>query len=325
MLFAGVTGAGTADTAAIGSLLIPAMKEEGYTPQYSAAVTSASSVIGPIIPPSISAVIYGVSAQVSVGAVLLAGAIPGAILGLSQMVLVAYHARKYHFKRGRKSSLPEIASAFKEALPSLLIPVIIIGGILTGYFTPTEAATMAVLIAFILGFVIYRTIKVNDLPGILLKTAVTTGGVAMIVGMAAAFGWVLTIEQIPQKATQILVGLSDNRYVILLIVNCLLLFIGTFMETTASIIIMTPILLPVMTQIGVDPIHFGAIMIVNLGIGLATPPLGLCLFISAIISKASLEDISKSIIGFLLVSVGALMLITYYPPFSMLLPNLLLK
>jgi C4-dicarboxylate transporter DctM subunit len=260
-----------------------------------------------------------------VGAVLLAGAIPGVILGISQMVLVAYHARKYQFKRGHKSTTREISRAFKEAIPSLLIPVIIIGGILSGYFTPTEAATMAVLIAFILGFIIYGTIKLKDLPKILLKTAVTTGGVAMIVGIAAAFGWVLTIEQIPQKATQILVGLSDNRYVILIIINLLLLFIGTFMETTASIIIMTPILLPVVRQIGVDPVHFGAIMIVNLGIGLSTPPLGLCLFISAIISKASLEDISKSILGFLAVSIGALFLITYYPPFSMLLPNLLLK
>ncbi|AZO96375.1 TRAP transporter large permease [Halocella sp. SP3-1] len=324
MLFAGVTGAGTADTAAIGSLLIPAMVDEDYTPEYSAAVTAASSVIGPIIPPSVSAVIFGVSAQVSVGAILLAGAIPGLLLGLGQMAVVNYHARKYNFPKGEKSTLPEIGKAFKDALPPLLIPLVIIGGIVSGYFTPTEAAAIAVLVALVLGFV-YKTIKLKDLSKLLLNTAITSGSVMIIVGLASSFGWVLTIERIPHLVTTYLTTISQNPYLILILINILLLFVGTFMETTASIIIMTPILLPVVQQMGIDPIHFGAIMIVNLGIGLATPPLGLCLFIASTISKASLEDITKAIIGFLLVSSAVLLLITYYEPISMYLPNLLLK
>jgi len=320
MFFAGITGAAVADTSAVGSILIPAMKKEGYEINFSAAVTATSSTIGPIIPPSIPFIIYGVLGEVSIASLFLAGFVPGVLLGLFQMAVVGYYARKRQYPKGRLPSLKEAVKVSFDAALVLMLPVIILGGILTGIFTPTESACIAVFYALFLSLVVYRDIKIRSLPRILIDTAATSALVMMVIGMASIFSWLLASEEIPQMITSQIMSVTTNKVLILLLLNAVLLIVGTFMETTASLIILTPVLLPLMHQIGVDPLHFGVILVLNLVIGLTTPPVGVCLFIACSIAQTRIERLSRAILPFLLVSIVVLLICTYWEALVLAIP-----
>ena len=312
MIFAGITGAAVADTSAIGSILIPAMQREGYDTDFSAAVTATSSTIGPVIPPSIPFIIYGVLGEVSIASLFLAGLVPGILLGLFMMAVVAIYAHKRKYPKEKLPTLKAALSSFYEAALVLIMPLIILGGILTGIFTPTESACIAVFYALFIGLVVHRDIKLKDLPKILIDTGVTSSLVMLVIGMASIFAWVLASEQVPQMVTEAMLSITQNKILILLLMNIALLIIGTFMETAASLIILTPVLLPLMISIGVDPLHFGVILVLNLVIGLTTPPVGVCLFIACSIANTRLERVSRAIVPFLLSSIAVLLIATYW-------------
>lgn len=320
MIFAGITGAAVADTSAIGSILIPAMKKEGYDTDFAAAVTATSSTIGPIIPPSIPFIIYGVLAEVSIASLFLAGFVPGVLLGLFQMGVVGYYSRKRQYPKGRLPSLKESLKGVGDAVLVLMLPIIILGGILSGIFTPTESACIASFYALFISFFVYRDIRVRDLPRILINTGATSSLVMLVISMASIFSWLLAAEEVPQLVTEIVLKATANKYLILLFLNAILLIVGTFMETGASLIILTPVLLPLMIQIGVDPLHFGVILVLNLVIGLTTPPVGVCLFIACSIGKTSLERLSRAILPFLLASIVVLLICTYWESLIMAIP-----
>ncbi len=324
IFFAGLTGAAVSDTAALGTMLIPAMEEDGYDKDFAAAVTAASSIIGPIIPPSIIAVIYGSLMNVSIAGLFAAGIVPGVIMGLSLMLLAGYVSKKRDYPMGEKrASVKEVSLAFKEAFIPLLMPVIILGGILSGVFTPTEAAAIAVLYALIIGFFVYRNLTLKDLPVLIYNMVKNSGSIFIILSAAAILGWILAREQIPALIGTMILDFSTNKYVVLMIINMILIVLGMFMDMTAALIILGPILHPLAVSVGVHPLHFGIIMIVNLNIALMTPPLGACLFVACGISKLSLEEISGEIWPFILAELGVLILVTYVPAISMFLPGLL--
>ncbi len=320
MIFAGITGAAVADTSAVGSILIPAMKKEGYDTDFAAAVTATSSTIGPVIPPSIPFIIYGVLAEVSIASLFLAGFVPGVLLGLFQMGVVGYYSRKRQYPKGRLPSLKESLKGVGDAVLVLMLPIIILGGILSGIFTPTESACIASFYALFISFFVYRDIRVRDLPRILINTGATSSLVMLVISMASIFSWLLAAEEVPQLVTEIVLKATANKYLILLFLNAILLIVGTFMETGASLIILTPVLLPLMVQIGVDPLHFGVILVLNLVIGLTTPPVGVCLFIACSIGKTSLERLSRAILPFLLASIVVLLICTYWESLIMAIP-----
>jgi C4-dicarboxylate transporter DctM subunit len=321
MIFAGITGAAVADTSAIGSILIPAMVKDGYDVDFSSAVTATSSTIGPVIPPSIPFIIYGVLGEVSIAYLFLAGVIPGLLLGLFQMGVVAYYARKRNYPKGSLPSAREALRAIFDAGLVLMMPIIILGGILSGVFTPTESACIAVFYALAMSFFVYRNISLRDLPRIVINTGATSAIVMLVIGTASIFSWLLASEEVPQSVTALILKVTHNRILILLLVNIFLLIVGTFMETTASLIILTPVLLPLMIQIGVDPLHFGVILVLNLVIGLTTPPVGVCLFIACAIGKIRLERISRAILPFILASIAVLVLVTYWEQLIMFIPR----
>jgi C4-dicarboxylate transporter DctM subunit len=325
MFFAGITGAAVADTSALGSILIPAMTEEKYDRDYSAAVTAASSTVGPIIPPSIPMVILGTVGELSIGALFLAGVIPGIMVGLSLLVVSYIISRRKNYPKGRIKSIKEFFLGLKDAMLALLMPGIIMGGILGGIFTPTEAAVVAVVYALLVSFLVYREIRWKDLPKILIDSIVTTSIIMLVIANSAIFGWILANQQVPQAVAQVFLSVSNNKWVILLLINIFLLFVGTFMETTASLIILTPILLPLAIKIGIDPIHFGVVMVLNLVIGLITPPLGVCLFIACSIAKITLEQIAKAILPFLIAVIAVLFIVTYIPELSLWIPRMFMK
>ncbi|MEQ8292238.1 MAG: TRAP transporter large permease [Roseovarius sp.] len=322
MLFAGISGSAAADTAAVGSIMIKSMRERGYPTEFATSVTISSSLIGPIIPPSIILIVYAVVAGVSVNALFLAGIVPGILLGVAQMLLVAVYAWRYGFGERGRFSIIAFLRAFLDGLVPLGMPVIILGGIFSGFFTPTEAAAVACLYALVVGMVIYREIRFRDLPGIVLQSARTTGSALVIVAIAAPLSWILTKEQVPATVTTAIQSVSDNPIVILLLINLMLLVLGAFMEMIAALIILVPILLPVVTGLGVDPVHFGIIVAINLTIGMITPPVGISLFIGATIAKISPERLALSNMPFLLVSILVLLIITFVPGLVMVLPDL---
>lgn len=319
MFFAAISGSGPATVAAIGGIMIPAMVEKGYDKRFATAVVASAGSIGVIIPPSIPMVIYGVSGSVSIGDMFIAGILPGILVGMALMVYAYIHSRKMGYTgSGHKPSLKGIGQATWKAKWALAIPVIILGGIYGGIFTPTEAAVVAVVFGLFVGLLLYKELKLKDLPQIFVDAALTTATVLVIVGAATAFGRLLTIEQIPNKIANAMMSISSEPIVIIMLITLLLLIVGCFMDTIAAIIILTPILLPVAIQIGYDPIHFGIIMIVNLAIGFITPPLGVNLFVGAGISGLSLEQLSKAIVPFFVAMLITLVIVIVIPQLSLI-------
>jgi len=325
MFFAAISGSGPATVAAIGSIMIPAMVRAGYDLAFAAAIMAAAGSIGIIIPPSIPMVTYGVVGGVSIGSLFLGGVIPGLIYGGALMVVAYWIARKRGYKGTGIFSAKALFIATKDAFWALLMPVIILGGIYGGIFTPTEAACVAVFYGLFVGFFVYRELKFGDLKKLLVNSAVSTSIVMFIIATASVFGWIMASEQIPDKVAEAFIEFSDNPIVILLLLNVLLLIIGCFMETNAIIIILAPIFLPLVTQMDIDPIHFGVMMVVNTAIGQVTPPLGVNLFVACGLSKISIESISKAALPMLLAMIVAVLIITYIPSTVMFLPDLLMK
>lgn len=323
--FGGISGSSVADSVAIGSALIPAMKKRGYDGSFAAAVTAASSTIGIIIPPSIPIIIYGVMAGQSIGQLFLAGAIPGILIGVSLMVVTYLMALKYpeQFPKEELPSIKGIWTSFKSAFLALFMPIIVLGGIIGGVFTATEAAVIAVFYSLIVGVFVYKEIKFKHMKSILLDTITGTAAVMLLVATASLFGWIVSYEQIPLIIGDWIQNVSTNPIVILLIINVVLLITGLFLDLTAALIILTPVLLPIATSVGMDPVHFGIMMIVNLAIGLVTPPVGICLFAVTNIAKETIGRISKAVVPFLLAMIVILMLVTYVPQISMYLPSIL--
>ncbi|MCC8189733.1 MAG: TRAP transporter large permease [Planctomycetes bacterium] len=326
MFFAAISGSGPATVAAIGSLMIPSMVERGYDRSYSGAIVAAAGSIGVIIPPSIPMVIYSVAVGASISSMFMAGILPGLLIGLALIAMnyTVSRAKGYGGERER-FTLPQKLIITGNAFWSLLVPFIILGGIYGGVFTPTEAAAVAVLYGIFVGLVIYQDITVRDLYDIFRRAGLTTATAMIIMGSAAIFGRILTMEQIPTRVAQIITSLTDSKILILLMINGLLLIVGCFMETLAAILILAPILLPVVRLVGVDPVHFGIIMIVNLAIGFITPPLGVNLFVAAGIARLSLEEVCRSIIVPLAVMLVVLVLITYVPALSLAVPGWLAR
>ncbi|SFA84556.1 TRAP transporter, DctM subunit [Lentibacillus halodurans] len=323
MGFAGITGTALADTASLGAVLIPSMKKEGYDASFSVAVTSSSSTIGPIIPPSLPLIILGTLATVSIGDLFIAGIIPGILLGAGLMVVTYIISMKRKYPKAERQSISVVFKSFWGAFWALMMTVIILFGILSGYFTPTEASIIAVVYALIVGLFIYRDLKVGKLPKIIMDSMVTAAGIMILVGFANLFGWILVSEQIPQLIADTILSITENPIFIILLINLLLLFVGTFMETIAAIVILFPVLLPIATQIGMDPVHFGVMMVLNLMIGLSTPPVGVCLFVASSIGKVSIGRASKALLPFLGVSLVVLLLVAFIPELTMFLPSLL--
>lgn len=324
MFFAGITGSAASDTSSVGAILIPAMLEKGYEKDFSVAVTATSSTIGVMIPPSIPMVIYGVAAGASIGRLFLGGLIPGVIVGLALMAVTFVVARKRNYPVEERISFGASVRIVLKGIPALFTIVVIVGGIVSGVFTPTEAAGIAALYSFLLGVLFYRELKLRDLPGILVDVATTTGMVALMIATASALGWLFANQGIPRLIGGAILSVTDNRIIILMLINLLLLFVGTWLDLSPAVIIFTPILLPIVTVLGIDPVHFGVVMVVNLAIGLFTPPVGVCLFVSCGIAGISISDTVRAFIPYFLVMVGVLLLITYVPELVMFLPNLLM-
>lgn len=323
VVFAGITGVGAAETAALSSILLPEMEKEGYKKDYSAALIASASIIGPIIPPSVAMVVYGSMANVSVSKLFVGGIIPGLLLGAAMMVVAIYAAKKHNYGKSELVKEKLTGKEWIDAMFGLMMPVILVGGMLTGVFMPTEAAAVAVAYSIIIGMFVYRELTVKSIIQCLNQTLSTIGSVLMIVATAALFGWILSMEGIPSKIAAQITSITNDPVIILLLVNIFLLILGMFMETLASVIMVTPVLLPMMTMIGVDPVHFGVVMVVNLSIGLLTPPLGVNSYVAAAVAKISIEQLVKAAIPFILVSILVLMLITYVPGLVMALPNLI--
>ncbi|WP_313165681.1 TRAP transporter large permease [Sedimentibacter sp.] len=323
MFFAAISGSGPATVAAIGGIMIPAMINKGYDKNFSSGLNATAGSIGVIIPPSIPMVMYGVSTSVSISTMFLAGFVPGALIGTILIVYSYFTSRKMGYKGDQVVySAREKWNAVYEAKWSLLVPVIILGGIYGGIFTPTEAAAVAVIYGFVVGVFVHKDLKLSELPEVIASSALTTATVMIIVGTATTFGRILTLEQIPIMIANAISSFSSNPYIVLFLINILLLFVGCFMDTTAAIIILSPILLPVALAIGVDPIHFGIIMVTNLAIGFITPPLGVNLFVACGVAKSPLEDVVKGVIPFFVCMLVALALITVFPEISLTLPRL---
>ena len=324
MLFAGLSGSAVADTSALGSMLIPAMEKNGYTRRFATAVTAASSVIGPIIPPSGIMIIYAYVMEVSVAALFAGGIVPGILVGFGLMAVVAAMARAKDFPvASDKASWLQRWKAFVEAILPLLTPVIILGGILGGLFTPTEASAVAAGYAMLIGLFVLRSLKFRDLPRIFMKSALTSSVVLLLVGAAVAFKTVVSLSHVAEDLAHWILTLSSDPLLLLLMINLFLFIVGMFLDAGPAIIILGPILGPIFVSIGVDPIHFAIIMSVNLTVGLATPPMGLVLFVASSVSGERVETISKAILPFLAVEVLVILLITYIPAFSMFVPRLL--
>ena len=324
MMFAGVTGSAVADVAALGPLEIQMMTEQGYDKEYATAMTCASACIGPIIPPSLPLIMFGVVSGTSVSALLMAGLVPGIIMGIALMIQVAYYAHKYNFPTSEAYPLRVVLKEFLPALSSMSIVIVVLVGIYTGFFTPTEAAGFACLVAFILGKFVYRKLKWSDLPGIMVNTARVLGGCSAIFAIASCFSYVITFENVPRMMAEFLMEIAHNKYVLLLLVNIMLLIIGCFMEGLSAVLIVTPMLLPALVEMGVDPIHVGLIMAVNTTLGLLTPPLGLSLFMASSVTGLPVLRIARKTMPMFWVLVGCLMLFTYCPDIVLFLPKSML-
>ncbi|MBR9881369.1 MAG: TRAP transporter large permease [Gammaproteobacteria bacterium] len=319
--FAAISGSSPATVAAIGSNMVPEMEKVGYPRRFSSALTAAGGMVGVMIPPSIPFIIYGVSAEVSIGKLFMAGIVPGVMFGLAYMLtarLMLRHNRKLLEDRTRFSG-KAVATSLRESIWALLVPVIILGGIYGGIFTPTEAGGVAVIYSIIVGVFVYGDIRLSELPKVFARSASTSGQILILVVVAGGFGQLLTIAQVPNDLAAAITDFSTNPLVLLLMVNLLLLIVGMFMETIAAIIILTPLLLPVAAAAGVDPIHFGVIMTVNLAIGFCTPPLGVNLFVASSVAGVKIMEVSAAIIPYFVAMIALLLAITYLPGISLFL------
>lgn len=320
-----ISGSSVADTASIGSVMIPEMEKKGYPREYAAAVTASGSVQAILIPPSHNSVIYSLAAggTVSIATLFIAGILPGLLLGVSLMVLCLGFARKRGYPKGERIPFKQALKILFDALWGLMTVVIILGGILSGIFTATESAAVACLWAFFVTMFIYRDYKWNELPKLMCRTVKTVTIVMILIGFAAAFGAVMTYMQLPMRITEFFTSLSDNKYVILMYLNVMLLLVGTLMDMAPLILILTPVLLPVTNSLGIDPVHFGMIMMVNLGIGLITPPVGSVLFVASAVSKQKIETVVKAMMPFYAMLLVVLAMVTYIPAISLWLPGVL--
>jgi tripartite ATP-independent transporter DctM subunit len=324
MLFGSISGSAVAAVSAVGGFMIPEMNKKGYDRDFNVAVSTTAATTGLMIPPSNIMIVYAVvSGGVSILAMFMAGILPGIVFGLLLMLVSGIISRRKNYGAGDKAGLMQILRAFRRAILSLLLIVIVLGGILKGIFTATEAAAIAVVYAFILAVVIYREVKIKEIPEIMLQCGITTAVVMLLIAASAGMSWIMTYQNIPQDVSAALLSISDNKIIIFLIINILLLFVGTFMDMTPAVLIFTPIFLPVARQLGVHPVHFGMIMIANLCIGLCTPPVGTCLFVGCGVGKTTIVKVTRPLIPFFAAMIVALMLVTYIPQISLFIPKLL--
>jgi C4-dicarboxylate transporter DctM subunit len=323
MFFAGITGSAVADATAIGSTLIPLMNKRGFPKLFSASVVAAAGVVGPIIPPSIPMVIYGSMAGVSIGALFMGGFMPGILIGLGLMAVVYVQAKKHGYPREAvRPTVKEFLQATISAMGAIFMPLIILGGIFGGVFTATEAAVVATIYAFIMGKFVYKELQWRHFPDILYKAGLNTAMILIIVGVANLVGYIMAVERIPLMVAELFLGITTNKYVMLLMMNILLLIVGCFIDGASALIIFTPVLLPLIYKLGIDPIFFGVMITVNLMIGTITPPVGLCLYVACGIADVRLEQISRTIIPFLLIEIAVLFLVTYVPDLILFLPSM---
>jgi C4-dicarboxylate transporter DctM subunit len=322
MFFAALSGSAIATSAAIGGMLLPSMEEKGYEKEFSSALIASSSIVGPIIPPSIMMVLYGVSSNTSIATLFLAGIIPGILIGIALMITTYIISVKKNYPFSEKVTGKKKMKALVEALPALFMPIIVLGGIYGGIFTPTEAAVVAVVYAFAIEIFLYREISFKEIFDMFLHSAVNSAIILFIVATAASLSWILTYARIPQTLADTILSVTNNHFVLLLLMQIFLLLVGCIMETNAAVLILTPILVPIMSVAGVDVVHLGIIMIVNLCIGLITPPVGMCLYVTANISKVELGGMIKKVTPFLIAEFAILFLITYVPNIILFLPNI---
>lgn len=325
LIFAGMSGSAHADAGGLGVVEIKAMREEGYDDGFLGALTSASSIVGPIMPPSIDAVIYGAIASVSVGKLFLGGIIPAILCSGSLMILVFFISKKKHYKVHPKTSLKEKILAFIDAFPALLAPVIIIGGIFSGMFSPTEAAGVTTVYTLILSVFIYKSFSLKKLRGVLLATLRNTAVIGILLAAISLMGYIISIEQIPQRLSQLCITHIGSPIIFLLVVNFFFIFLGMFIETMAIMLLVVPILVPVAITMGIDLIHFGIIIILNMGIGILTPPMGVSLFVVARVGNIPFMLLAKSIWKFIIPLFCVLMLLTFFPQLVLFIPNLMMK
>lgn len=324
MLFGGISGTAVADVASVGGMMIPGMKKVGYPADFSAAVTAASSTVGPMIPPSVPMIIVGSLSGLSVGKLFLAGAVPGVLMGLAMMVTTYFIAKRRKFPREPWQGNRELLRSFGGAIWAIAMTVMIVGGLLMGITTPTETAIVACLYAVIVGLFVYRELPVKRIPKVIIDSAISSAGILVLVGIANVFGWILVAERIPQMLAGAVLSVTDNKIVIIILLNLLLLFVGMFMETIAALIILFVPLLTLATSVGIDPLHFACFAVLNLMIGLSTPPVGVCLFVASNIARQPLSPVIKAITPYIITNIIVLLLVSYVPALATWLPNTLM-
>jgi C4-dicarboxylate transporter DctM subunit len=325
IFFSGISGSTAADTAAIGSIMIPAMNQAGYSPARATAIVCAACGMGILVPPCIAMVVYGGVANTSIGALFAGGFLPALVMASVLMIQLNIQARRAGISPGKWEGIKPLAKAFKESLLALFMPIIIFGGILGGICTPTEAAVLAVAYGLIISIFVYREIDLSKLGEILLETGIVTGKVMIMVGMASVFAWILTREQVPQALANLIHSMGGGKVLFLFLINISFLFLGAVLEGVPALIMTVPILLPIATQFGIDPVHFGIILIANMGIGLFLPPVGLGVFIGCSIGKITVSEVAKPLLPYLGVNFATVLLITYWPWLTMAIPKLLFK
>ena len=323
MLFGGISGTAVADAASIGGMMIPGMKKAGYPADFSAAVTAASSTVGPIIPPSVPMIIVGSLAGISVGKMFIAGALPGLLLGLAMMVTTYIIAVRRDFPRQPWQGWPELGRAFLGAFWALAMTGLIVGGMLSGVVTPTETAVVASIYAIVVGAFIYRELPLARVPAILVDSAVSSAGILALVGIANVFGWILVSERIPQMIADSVLSVTDNKFLVILLINIVLLIVGMFMETIAALIILFVPLMTLAQGVGIEPLHFAVFAVLNLMIGLTTPPVGVCMFVCANIARLPLAPVIRALVPYLITNIIVLLLVSYIPWISTWLPSLM--
>ncbi len=320
---ASILGSATAQTAMMTRVMLPEMEKEGYSRPFAAATTASAALLGPIIPPSMLFIIYSVGSGVSVGKMFMAGIIPGILLALSFILLIAYLGYKHNFPKSEKATWKQIVASFIRVLPALSVPAAIVGGIMSGIFTATESAGVACFLAIIIGMFVYKDMKIKHVPKILVSAAISTSAVTLLISMAGLFGWVMAFDQVPQKIVNFMSSLTSSPYVFLFLVNLFLLLIGIIMDEMAVLIVLLPVFMPLVHAYHIDPIHFGVVICLNTTIGLLTPPVGAGLFIASSVGDVKFENLIRAVVPFLIVALFVLFMITYLPQLTTWLPRVL--